>query len=70
MTINEMGGDGGWSVQSLKWSDIQGGERYQVRVLVSRPYPHLGEDRARDWDSFTYFSSIGGPISINKSIRK
>ena len=35
MTINEMGGDGGWSVQSLKRSDIQGGEGSQVRVLVS-----------------------------------
>ena len=25
---------------------------------------------ARDWDSFTCFSDIGGPIAINKFIRK
>ena len=34
MTINKMDGDGGWSVQSLKRSDIQGGERSQVGILV------------------------------------
>ena len=39
-----------------------------ARRILSRPYLCLGEERqrgaARDWDSLTCFSDIGGPISF------